>query len=652
MKKILSLALAFSLGCAFAAERQMERLDRGVVAVKTDSGVFVSWRLLGSEPQQTAFNLYRNGAQLNSSPLSGATCWRDLAGGAADAYTVSVVNNGKEQAASKPVKAWDKPYLTMQLNRPTLDSVVVKQEQLAQEQRMLAFERMRDSMRRADPESFARDSIRMAERRGNRPPRSGQGMGGGQPVIGYAPNDCSVADLDGDGEYELVVKWDARARDNSQAGITDPVIIDAYKLDGTQLWRIDLGRNIRAGAHYTQMMVYDFDGDGKAELVCKTAPGTIDGTGKPVLLGNDDPTADYRNAAGHVLSGPEYLTVFDGRTGANIHTIPYNPPRGNTLRETWGDANGNRSDRYLACVAYLDGQHPSVVMCRGYYTRAVLAAYDFDGKTLKERWVYDSGTLPDKKNTAYGQGNHSLAAGDVDGDGCDEITYGGACINNDGRLLYSTGLGHGDAHHLSDLDPDRPGLEFFDVHETKPSPAGVELRDAKTGELIFGRPTNVDVGRGLAADIDPNHRGFEFWSSASDTVYNIKGQAISLHKPSVNFRIYWDGDLQDELLDGTRIDKWNGDGTTRIVNFADHGAHAINGTKNNPCLSADLFGDWREEAVYYNDSNPSQLMIFTTTIPTTHRMTTLMHDPHYRLGVAAENTAYNQPPHLGKYIGK
>jgi rhamnogalacturonan endolyase len=609
----LCVALCASAPNGFCAEkpRQMERLNRGLVALKCDSGVFLSWRLLGDEDPQTLFNLYRNGEKINEQPLSGATCLTDASGTLADSYVVKTLENGKEKSASKPVVPWDKPYMTLQLNRPPLDTAIVG----------------------------------MVQRR-----ERGFGRGFGR-FSGYLPNDCSVGDLDGDGEYELVVKWNARAQDNAHAGATDPVLLDAYKLDGTHLWRIDLGVNIRAGAHYTQFMVYDLDGDGKAEIVCKTAPGTKDGQGKNVVLGSDDPNADYRNAAGYILSGPEYLTVFSGATGAEVTTIPYNPPRGDDMRRVWGDDKGNRVDRFLACIAYLDGVHPSVVMCRGYYTRAVLAAYDFDGKTLKERWVYDSGSARDTKNTAYGQGNHSIAPGDVDGDGFDEITYGGACIDHDGTLLYSTGLGHGDAHHLSDLDPDRPGLEFFDVHETKPSPAGVELRDARTGALLFGRPTTIDVGRGLAADIDPAHRGFEFWSSASDSVYSIRGEVISTQKPSVNFRIYWDGDLQDELLDGTKLDKWDGAKAVRLVNFADLGARSINGTKQNPCLSADLFGDWREEVVLYSGDDPSKLMIFTTTIPTPHRMATLMHDPLYRLGVAAQNVAYNQPPHLEKYVG-
>ena len=592
--------LGFLIALPVAAQRQMEALDRGLVAVETGNGVYLSWRFLGTDDPKTCFNIYRNGKdKVNSKPIDGATNLVDEKGASNDSYIVKTVLNGKETETSKPVTPWTKPYKVIQLNRPMLDSTIVE---------------------------YGRK-------------------------VEYLPNDCSVGDLDGDGEYEIVVKWNARARDNAHAGYTDNVYLDAYKLDGTMLWRIDLGKNIRAGAHYTQFMVYDLDGDGIAEVVCKTAPGTIDGKGKYVVMGNDDPHADYRNDKGFIVDGPEYLTVFNGTTGAEINTIPYNPSRGDTVLETWGDDHGNRVDRFLACIAYLDGVHPSVVMCRGYYTRAVLAAYDFKDKKLVERWVYDSGTERTPDKTAYGQGNHSIAVGDLDGDGFDEIIYGGAAIDHDGKLLYTTGLGHGDAAHLSDLDPDRPGYEFFDVHEQNPSPAGVELRDAATGELLFGRPTQMDVGRGLAADIDPRYRGFEFWSAASDTVYNIKGQPVSTHKPSVNFRIYWDGDLQDELLDGTRIDKWNGDGTDRIVDFADYGGMSINGTKKDPCLSADILGDWREEVLVVNRNDPSQLLLFTTTIPTEHRLFTLMHDPMYRLGIAWQNVAYNQPPHLGFYIG-
>lgn len=537
----------------------------------------------------------------------------------------------------------------------------------------------------------------------------------------YTPNDCSVGDVNGDGEYEIILKWDpTNAHDNSHDGYTGEVIFDCYKLDGTQLWRINLGKNIRAGAHYTQFLVYDFDGDGKAEMICKTSAGSKDGKEKfvnEVATDEDirclDNKADYRNGAGRVQTGPELLTVFNGKTGQAIHTIWYNPNRafgvgrqvaeGESLKDgfpayssVWGDKGnyGNRGERYLAGVAFLDGKDhlPSAVMCRGYYTRSYLWAVDFDGKQLKTKWLHASTT----SGTAYAQGAHSLAVGDVDGDGCDEITYGSAAINNDGTLLYSTGLGHGDAQHLGDLDPDRPGLEYFMVHEEYPY--GSDLRDAKTGEILYRTLDRDDTGRGLAADIDANHRGYEMWSSDNPEVRDCKGNVIVDAKdawkkrsgekkkkqapqqgdwnsnekttfravspmPAMNFRIYWDGDLQDELLANGRaphfppyIQKWNGKEAVALPLsngkqlFEMGHSVSCNWTKATPNLQADLFGDWREEVIYWDESDASHLNIFTTNIPTDYRVPTLMHDHIYRMGVAWQNVGYNQPPHLGYYL--
>ncbi|PRA01682.1 MULTISPECIES: rhamnogalacturonan lyase [unclassified Paenibacillus] len=571
-----------------AGARQMEYLDRGVVAVKTGTGVFVSWRLLGTEGSNVSFNVYRDGTKVNASPITNSTNLQDASGTSSSKYTVRAVVSGTEQAASAAASVWGNNYLSVPLSVPAGGTT---------------------------PDGVA---------------------------YTYSANDASAGDLDGDGEYELIVKWDpSNSKDNSQSGYTGEVFIDAYKLNGTRLWRISLGKNIRAGAHYTQFMVYDLDGDGKAEVAMKTADGTKDGTG--VVIG--DASKDYRNSSGYVLSGPEFLTVFNGQTGKALSTVNYEPARGNV--SSWGDNYGNRVDRFLAAIAYLDGERPSLVMARGYYTRSVLVAYNWRNGQLTKQWTFDSNT---SGNSGYaGQGNHNLSVADVDGDGKDEIVYGAMAVDDNGKGLYTTGLHHGDAMHLSDLDPDRPGLEVFQVHET-PSNAGVEFRDAGTGQLIWGVKTTKDIGRGMAADIDPRYKGAEVWADGS--LYTAKGQKLGTTLPSsTNFGIWWDGDLLRELLDSNRIDKWNYTNSTTMNLLTASGVSSNNGTKSTPNLQADLFGDWREEVVWRtNDS--SALRIYTTTAVTDKRIYTLMHDPVYRLGVAWQNVAYNQPPHTGFYLGE
>ncbi|PKQ87988.1 rhamnogalacturonan lyase [Paenibacillus sp. BGI2013] len=585
---VTSLGLGNTPVTHAAGARQMEYLDRGVVAVKTGTGVFISWRLLGTEGSNVSFNVYRDGTKVNASPITNSTNLQDASGTSSSKYTVRAVVSGTEQAASAAASVWGNNYLSVPLSVPAGGTT---------------------------PDGVA---------------------------YTYSANDASAGDLDGDGEYELIVKWDpSNSKDNSQSGYTGEVFIDAYKLNGTRLWRISLGKNIRAGAHYTQFMVYDLDGDGKAEVAMKTADGTKDGTG--VVIG--DASKDYRNSSGYVLSGPEFLTVFNGQTGKALSTVNYEPARGNV--SSWGDNYGNRVDRFLAAIAYLDGERPSLVMARGYYTRTVLVAYNWRNGQLTKQWTFDSNT---SGNSGYaGQGNHNLSVADVDGDGKDEIVYGAMAVDDNGKGLYTTGLHHGDAMHLSDLDPDRPGLEVFQVHET-PSNAGVEFRDAGTGQLIWGVKTTKDIGRGMAADIDPRYKGAEVWADGS--LYTAKGQKLGTTLPSsTNFGIWWDGDLLRELLDSNRIDKWNYANSTTMNLLTASGVSSNNGTKSTPNLQADLFGDWREEVVWRtNDS--SALRIYTTTAVTDKRIYTLMHDPVYRLGVAWQNVAYNQPPHTGFYLGE
>ncbi|MEZ0538129.1 rhamnogalacturonan lyase [Fibrella arboris] len=605
LRKLTFLLFIGFLPAITVAQRQMERLNRGVVAVRTSADeVYVGWRLFGTDPANTAFNVYRGKTKINASPITAATNLIDKTSSSAT-YTVRPVINGKEQTPSEGAQVWTKNYLTIPIQAPASGTTTTGQ------------------------------------------------------AYSYAANDCSVGDLDGNGDYEIVVKWDpSNAKDNSQAGITGNVFLDGYKLNGTRLWRIDLGRNIRAGAHYTQFMVYDLDSDGKAEIACRTADGTVDGKGQVI----GDATADHRNEKGFILKGPEFLTLFNGQTGAAMASVTYLPrrdpeggnnPTDDQMRATWGDASGNRIDRFIATVAYLDGQRPSLVMGRGYYTRLVRVAWDWRNGRLTQRWVFDSDSSPE--NRAYrSQGNHQLTTGDVDDDGKDEIINGASVIDDDGRGLYANGLGHGDALHMSDMDPDRPGQEIWQCHESPRSYGdyGLEFRDARTGQPLWGVPGTGDIGRSLAADIDPTHKGYECWG-ATGGLYDCKGQQIGVAKPPVNFAIWWDGDLSRELLDGPRVSKWDpATNTNNRLFSAFDVADGVsnNSTKANPGVTADLLGDWREEIVYRN-STSTALLLFTTTNLTGTRLFTLMHDAQYRVAVAHQNSAYNQPPHPSFYLG-
>lgn len=618
---ILSLGVLLAVRTlpADAAPSLLENLGRGVVAVRSSAtDVFVSWRLLGTDPVGTSFNLYRvtgGGTPALLATLAGSAATNYVDGTAdfsqSNAYFVRPIVFGLEQAASAaftlPAAAPIQQYLRVPLTPPP---------------------------------------------------------GGTTPTgeaYTYSPNDTSAGDLDGDGEYDLVVKWEpSNAKDNSQSGYTGNTILEGLKIDGTRLWRIDLGRNIRAGAHYTQLMVFDLDGDGRAEVACKTADGSIDGVG--TVIG--DPTADWRNPAGYILDGPEFLTVFSGTTGAALATVPYIVPRGTVA--DWGDGYGNRVDRFLAAIAYLDGQRPSLVMARGYYTRSVLAAWNWRNGQLTQVWTFDTGHSGTVGPWAgyRGMGNHNLSVGDLDGDGRDEIMYGACAIDDDGTGLFTTGWGHGDAIHMSRMDPERPGLLAFQPHESPSAygPNALDVRDARTGQLVAGVQGTGDIGRGAAFDVDPRYRGYEFWG-AGDTggMYNVKtvapnallgprAIAISSGKPSINFGVWWDGDPLRELLDNVTISKWDWLNSAATSVLAPSGVASNNGTKATPNLSADVLGDWREEVIWRETAN-NALRIYTTTVPTSLRLYTLMHDRQYRLAIAWQNTGYNQPPHPSFYLG-
>ena len=627
-----ALVASWFVGCALLSGAPLvESLDRGVVAVhQPDGRVFVSWRLLATDPADVAFDVLRTSAaplhagshrsaaaagpetvRLNSVPLTGPTWFIDERANlsAPTTYTVRAVIEGRAASAEAgftlPADAPPLPYHRIPLRTPP----------------------------------------------------------------GYTPNDASAADLDGDGDYEIVLKQEQQPRDNSRGGATGRSLLQAYGTDGRLFWTIDLGPNIREGAHYTPFIAYDLDGDGQAEVACRTADGTIDGTGRVLGDASADwrvPAGGERNLAGHIIAGPEYLTLFAGRTGAALASVPYVPrrhpdtdePTAEQRRAIWGDASANRSDRFLATVAYLDGTRPSLVFCRGYYTRSVLAAWDWRDGALSVRWVFDSDDGTPGNQAYRGQGNHSVSVADVDADGRDEIVYGAAVIDDNGRGLYTTGWGHGDALHVSDFDPANPGLEVLTIQE-RFDRQGVSLRDARSGRPLAlipsvraateGGDKGEGPGRGVAANIDPRHPGAEFWAAgaAMDGLHNARGEIILAQRPRgfpCNFVIWWDGDLLRELLDHTTVSKWD-PGEGRLLSLLRaQGCASNNTTKGNPALTADLWGDWREEVVWRSRDN-QELRIYTSTIPTPHRLRTLMQDPQYRVAVAWQNAGYNQPPH-------
>ncbi len=591
----MAAALAMSFGMlpnAFAAPMNadaaygtgkniVENLDRGINAINTGNGMMVSWRFNANDDDKAVFKLYRDNTLIYTSNAGDATCYLDKSGSSSSKYKVETVVNGNVVSTDSCDLITNKNYFDIPLNVPT-----------------------------------------------------GSGCT-------YSANDCSVGDVDGDGQYEIFMKWDpSNSKDNSQSGYTGNVYIDCYTLEGKQLWRIDLGKNIRAGAHYTQFLVADFDCDGKAEMTCKTADGTVDGTGKVI----GDGSKDYRNSSGYILSGPEYYTLFDGATGKALDTVDYAIPRGNNLKKDWGDDYGNRVDRFLGAVVYLDGVKPSAVSGRGYYTQLNAVAYDVVNDKLVERWVYRSGNDPNK---GYHNGNHNCMPADVDNDGKQELVFGSTCIDDNGKLLWCNNQGHGDAMHLGDFLPDRNGLELWMCHEN--SPYGVSLIDAATGKNIFHKDHSKDTGRACAGNILASNPGAEFWGATGNDIFDANGKTIATNKPAQNMMIYWDGDLEREILDGTKIDKYVSASKINRLLTAD-GCASNNSSKSSPCLSADVFGDWREELML-RSSDSKYLRVYATPYTTDIRLTTLMHDVQYRTQAAGEQNCYNQPPHTSFYLG-
>lgn len=633
-RTILAAALA-GFTMATQAQQVSEKLNRAPVAVKTSEGVLVSWRWLTTDAKETTFNVYRNGTLVKEN-ISDVTNYLDKEGKPGDTYRIET-----SRGESSEAKAWDNMFTSFDVKRPA--------------------------------------SIKSGNTTGR-----------------YRPDDMAVGDVDGDGNYELILKWlPDNQRDSGKDGYASPVIISAYRMDGTPLWQkdINLGPNIRSGNHTTQLIVFDLDGDGKAELLCKTAAGSTDGTGKYVTEAGDetirniDNSKEYVNSKGRVTDGEELLTVFRGLTGEAMKTIWYSPSRSGEdfpsaatgANSFWGDKDCNRAERFNAAVAYLDGTDklPTAILQRGYYKNCYIWAVDWNGTELSTRWLHrgQSGkwdVLDANGNTvssgsgksSFGQGVHGISVGDVNTDGYDEICIGAATIAHDGSLLCSTGMGHGDAIHLADLCPDRPGLEVMMPHEE--GQYGYDVHDATTGELIVSATGSEDNGRGLAADFIPENRGYEFWSSADSNTHDCAtGNAVMAKKADTNFRIYWTGDPYDQTFDG-RYDAATGKSSPRIrsyntagkniITFQEFAAYgspsACNTTKATPCLQADLLGDWREELIMYQyeadwSSPTCKILIYSTPEPTSYKVPCLMQDHLYRMGIVWQNSSYNQPPHLG-----
>ena len=709
---------------------RLEDLDRGLVAATTAQGVFLSWRLLGDEVSGhtatgmdgPAFRVYRDGQRIAT--VTDSTNYLDAAGVPGARYRVTALTrDGAEvdRGHGSTATPWAGSFYELPLRKPA-DGVTPAGE-----------------------------------------------------AYTYTANDMSVGDVDGDGQYEYVVKWDpSNSKDVSQIGYTGNVYIDTYRFDGTLLHRIDLGVNVRAGAHYTQFLVYDFDGDGRSEMMFKTAPGTkiirYDKDGnvaneKFITMPESDIRAgfshsdDYRLSRegyynhlvtlfknwhahpevvaehwpatleqafgitpqytyplseqdaralvdyfidvyapsrstrnmlrlfeGFIVDGPEYLTVFDGKSGKELQTIPYKPARHDDGL-MWGDyalpriEPGNRVDRFLATVAYLDGRHPAAVFARGYYTRTTLVAYHWDGTRLKEQWFVDSGWVPmtnpfndgphgrdgtdPRWATITTQGAHSLSVADVDADGKQEIIYGGATIDDDGSLRYSSfgvlppgsaqpganvRVGHGDALHVGDLDPNRAGLEIYMVHEGATfAPYGHAMRDAGTGDTLFGTYSGRDTGRGMVGDILPAEPGLEAWASTGLGLWTADGRRLGTTTPGTNQSIRWAADMTTQIVDGALTVTPSVNDWLRGRLLTADGTFTNNGTKGNPSLVADVFGDWREELLLRN-ADSTAIRFYLSTELTTHKLYTLMHDWQYRADAARQQTTYNQPSYTSFYF--
>ena len=667
MKKYILLVLFAVLSIAhISAQRMTDPLDRGLVAVKTSNGVFVSWRVQADEYFDVTYNLYRDGTLVNAEPLS-VSNYSDANGTASSTYTVRAVVNGVEQSACDAVSVWS----TTDGNSNTYLSI-----------------QMQDVVDRNGDIVFC---------------CCGNHTVSSDVAQTYTLNDASVADLDGDGEVEIIIKRlnasDASTSDDysfdnngtkeiySTLNTRAFVIIEAYKLDGTRLWWIDCGPNmVSLNSTELNVVAYDWDQDGKAEVLMRGADNMIvhPSTGTPYTIGSSNVnTRNYisshtNSQYGWTRVGNEYLLYFNGATGELYNmvdfplkrleslefstTIDWENPNStavsnylSALNTAWGDDYGHRSSKYFFGAPFLDGRKPSIFLARGIYTRHKMIALDVNSDhTFTTKWEWSNNT---SGSAWYGQGNHNFSIADVDGDGCDEIIYGSMTIDNNGKGLSTTGLGHGDALHVGDLDPYRKGLEVFACNEDNPN---MNYRNATTSEIYYRSEGSSDDGRALMDNFTNDYPGSVGRSVHTTWISSVADKEVSeletdgfIDWSDLNWRIYWDGDLCSEYLDSPGTAKAAivykpGTGSRLMQSTV---ANLNNDSKNTPSFAGDILGDWREELVLRKSDNTA-LCIYTTTHSTDYRIPSLWYDPEYRQAMVWQMCAYNQPPHVSYFLGE
>lgn len=644
--------------------KQAEDLNRGLIAVPAkDGGILVSWRYLGTDGSAYYAEVYRNDKHIAT--VSDTTNYLDKDGKSGDVYSITVCDSDGKTIDTASTAAWDKEYMSIPVKRYDKGDYIV--------------------------------------------------------------DDASVGDLDGDGEYEIVlrrtpadyfnqmqVETDEKTKEVTKVIDTREAypLVEAYKMDGTHMWTLDIGKN-EVNEIDVNFLVYDLDGDGKSEVVMRSYDGMTDGKGNKIGIADADWTQSLQKQKDrqYLSKGNEYLSVFDGETGeetARTELLPARDPL-SSWSSKYKDTSRltKRASHYLLSAAYLNGETPSIVMLRGAWDAVKLAAWDYKDGKITNLWQYDSGDTQTVENM-YNAGYHSMAVADIDFDGRDEILSGAGAIDDNGKFMYATyaevdgektKLCHGDAFDVAKMTPGYDGYYIWACHETKELPANIDLHDARTGQVIYGFNKPKDTGRSRAADIDPTSEGWEVWGSTgtplmsydgkqlvsgvaeelepsfkdetlvlgsgdtladgwntfryryADGTYskNDKGQTISTTLP-MNFKVFWDGDMLSELVDGTTISKYNWKDKCVDILYEAKECASNNGTKAVPCLAADIFGDWREEIIWRDEKN-TELRIYATPYETEYKIPTLMHDTTYRESIAWQNNHYNQPANTSFYMG-